>query len=237
MTKSMTNKHIGIAACSVEGAALCYRTLVSEGLKRLGNHQHPEVTMHTPSLSNYMDLLQDGQEDWLAAARVVVDSAQKLKAAGADFVICPDNTIHEGIDRVLDEFPLPILHIADVVAQAAVDCGMQKLLILGTRYTARSSYYQTATAKHNIECVMPTCNEVEEIDRVIWEELYWAEIKPSSLVYYQQVVERYQSLGCDGVVLGCTEIPLMLNEQNSPLPVLDSTRLLAYAALDLALEN
>jgi aspartate racemase len=233
----MKSKHIGIAACSANGAALCYQTIVSEGLKRLGNHQHPEVTMHTPSLSDYMDLLADGQEDWVEAARVVVKSAQSLQAAGADFVICPDNTIHEGIDRVLEEFPLPFIHIADVVAKTAADLGMKKLLIMGTRYTARSSYYQTATQKYNIECVMPSAQEIDEIDRVIWEELYWAELKPASLEYYQSICERYKSEDCDGVVLGCTEIPLLLNEENSPLAVLDSTRLLANAALDFALSS
>ena len=228
-------QHIGIAACSAEGASLCYRTVISEGLKRLGDHQHPEVSMHTPALSRYMDLLEDGQEDWIAAARVVVESAVKLKAAGADFIICPDNTIHEGVDRVLDEFPLPLIHIADVVAETAASKGLKKLLILGTRYTARSTYYQTALKKHTIEWVMPTTEQVAEVDRVIWEELYWGSITPESTAYYQGVISAHKADGCDGVVLGCTEIPLMINDENSPLPVLDSTRLLAAAALDRAI--
>ncbi len=226
------SKHIGIAACSVEGAALCYKTVVAAGIQRLGNHQHPEVTMHTPSLSAYMDLLPDGEEDWVAAARVVVDSACKLQAAGADFVICPDNTIHEDINRVLGEFPLPLLHIADVVANAASDKSMRKVLILGTRYTARSTYYQSALEQQGVAWQMPNTEEMLEVDRVIWEELYWGKVTQQATAYYQKVIRDHKADGCDGVILGCTEIPLMLNDENSPLPVLDSTRLLAHAALD-----
>ena len=224
-------KHIGIAACSVEGAALCYRTVISEGLAQLGKHQHPEVTMHTPSLSDYMDHLEDGKEDWVAAANVVVDSVDKLRKAGADFAICPDNTIHEGIDRVRDQFTLPFLHIADVVAAEAREKGMSRILVLGTRYTARSTYYKRAFSAVGLEQVMPGNEDVAEIDRIIWEELYWGETKPESLAFYQSVIEKNRVDGCDGVVLGCTEIPLLVTEGSSSLPTLDSTRLLARAAL------
>ena len=137
-------KHIGIAACSSPGAALCYQEIIAAGLAKLGDHRHPEVTMHTPSLSDYMQHLDDGNEDWVAAANVVVDSVEKLKKAGADFAICPDNTIHEGIDLVRDKFTLPFVHIAEVVANEARSRGMSRILILGTRYTAKSSYYERA---------------------------------------------------------------------------------------------
>lgn len=228
-------KHIGIAACSSPGAALCYQTIVADGLAQLGNHQHPEVSMHTPSLSDYMRHLDDGKENWTAAARVVVNSVDALRNAGADFAICPDNTIHEGIDLVRDEFSLPILHIAEVVAAQARAQGLSRILILGTRYTAKSTYYGRAFSNEGLAVVMPSDDEVTEIDRVIWEELYWNDIKTESLSFYQKVIDRHKSLGCDGVVLGCTEIPLLVSAEHSSLPILDSTRLLASAALEHAI--
>lgn len=229
-------RHIGIAACSSPGAALCYQEIVAAGLAELGNHRHPEVTMHTPSLSDYMEHLEDGSEDWVAAANVVVDSVEKLKKAGADFAICPDNTIHEGIDLVRDNFSLPFLHIAEVVADEASSKGMSRILILGTRYTAKSTYYERAFTAKGLQQVMPDPEEVTEIDRIIWEELYWRETKPQSLAYYQAVIDRHKAAGCDGVVLGCTEIPLLVTEENSSLPILDSTRLLAAAAVRKAID-
>jgi aspartate racemase len=229
-------KHIGIAACSSPGAALCYQSIIAEGLAELGEHRHPEVSMHTPSLSDYMDHLQDGSEDWTAAAMVVVDSVERLRMAGADFAICPDNTIHEGIDLVRDKFSLPFLHIAEVVAAEAKRLGMERILILGTRYTAKSTYYDRAFTGLGLQQVMPNDDEVAEVDRIIWEELYWNETKPESLAYYQSVIDRHKSLGCDGVVLGCTEIPLLVSEETSSLPTLDSTRLLASAAVRFAID-
>ena len=229
-------KHIGIAACSSPGAALCYQTIIADGIAELGNHRHPEVTMHTPSLSDYMDHLEDGKEDWIAAANVVVDSVDKLRKSGADFAICPDNTIHEGIDKVRDSLPLPFLHIAEVVAAEARSRRMSRILILGTRYTAKSTYYERAFGVQGLEQVMPDPDEVAEIDRIIWEELYWQETKPESLAYYQSVIDKHRQVGCDGVVLGCTEIPLLVTEESSSLPTLDSTRLLARAALREAID-
>jgi aspartate racemase len=228
-------KHIGIAACSSPGAALCYQTIIAEGLEKLGSHQHPAVSMHTPSLSDYMDHLDDGKEDWVAAAMVVVHSVDALRRAGADFAICPDNTIHEGIDLVREKFSIPFLHIAEVVAAEARRLGMKRVLILGTRYTAKSTYYGRAFSNEGLKEVMPNAEEVAEVDRVIWEELYWNKIKPESLAYYQGVIDRHKADGCDGVVLGCTEIPLLVTAENSSLPILDSTRLLARAALQEAM--
>ena len=228
-------KHIGIAACSSPGAALCYQEIIATGIAELGNHRHPEVTMHTPPLSDYMEHLDDDNEDWAAVANVVVDSVEKLKKAGADFAICPDNTIHEGIDLVRDKFTLPFVHIAEVVANEARTRGMSRVLVLGTRYTAKSTYYERALTSQGLEQVMPDAEEVAEVHRIIWEELYWRDIKPESLAYYQSVIDRHKAAGCDGVVLGCTEIPLLVTEKNSSLPILDSTRLLAAAALRKAI--
>jgi aspartate racemase len=228
---------IGIVGCSAPGAALCYQTIISEGIRELGHHRHPAVTLHTPSLSDYMDHLEDGSEDWEKAAQPISESIDVLRMAGAHFAVCPDNTIHEGIDLIRAGFSLPYLHIAEVVAEQARLRGMQRLLILGTRYTAASSYYGRALSGHGIEHVMPDEDEVAELDRIIWEELYWHKLEPGSRRYYQLVIERHAREGCDGVVLGCTEIPLLITEDDSVLPTLDSTRLLAKAAVRFAIDD
>jgi len=109
----MTPRHIGIVACSAEGAALCYRTICVEGAAILGSHAHPEVTVHTPSLADYMAYIYHG--DWTGVGELMLASARKLKAAGADFLICPDNTIHQALPHVVPRSPLPWLHIAEEV--------------------------------------------------------------------------------------------------------------------------
>lgn len=229
-------KHIGIVACSAEGASLCYRTIVEEGMKRLGGFRHPEITMHTMPLSDYMDRLSDDRMDWEAAGNVMLESIEKLKLIGADFAICPDNTIHEGFNLVREHCALPYLHIVDTVVDEAVRRGMKKLLILGTRLTMRGTFYPDAASAGGLDYEMPAADAIEEIDRIIWEDLLFARPKPESVVYFRNIIEHHRNNGCDGVVLGCTEIPLMISDENSALPVLDSTRLLAKAALAAAVD-
>jgi aspartate racemase len=230
-------KHIGIVACSAEGASLCYRTIVEEGIKRLGEFKHPEITMHTFPLSEYMDHLTKEPMDWETAGRVMLASIGKLEQIGCDFAICPDNTIHEGFNRVRGESTLPYLHIVEVVARTAVERGMRKLLLLGTRMMMNASFYPEALRAEDVSWEVPAPDEQQEIDRVIWEELLFNQPRASSIAYYQGIIDKYKARGCDGVVLGCTEIPLMINDANLSLPTLDSTRLLANAALQEALAD
>jgi aspartate racemase len=220
-------KHIGIAACSAEGAALCYRTICTEGAQLLGAaHAHPEVSMHTPSLAVYMERIYRG--DWEGVGEMMLVSASKLKGAGCDFLICPDNTLHQALPYVLPRSPLPWLHIADVVAAEAKSRGFRRLGLTGTRWLMEGAVY----AK---ELLRPDAAEREKINRIIMDELVCGVFKPATVRYFQQVMEKMKRAGCDAVVLGCTEIPLIMNDANSPLPTLDSTRLLARAALRRAL--
>lgn len=230
-------KHIGLVGNSAEGAALCYRTVIEEGLRKLGGFNHPEVTLHTFSLQDYMQYLEGDRRDWELAGEKLIESVEKLKAAGADFALCPDNTIHHGVDIVRDRIPLPYLHICEVVAREAASRGYERLLITGTRFTMRGTIYQRALKEFGIECVMPDDEETDELDRIIWDDLLTGQIVPTSLAYYQKVIDRYKQKGCQAVVLGCTEIPLLVTAENSPLPILDSTRLLAHEALRLAVED
>ena len=223
------SSHIGIVGCSAEGAALCYRTICEKGAQVLGAHGHPEITMHTHSLAAYVKCL-DGN-DWEGVADLMLDSARKLERAGAEFLICPDNTIHQAMSLVEPLSPLPWLHIAEVVADEAVDRVYQRVGLLGTKWLVQSEVYPEKLSARGIEYVRPTDDERREIDRIIMDELVYGVFRPESVTYFQLVIRRMKDEGCDAVVLGCTEIPLVISNRNSPLPVLDSTRLLARAAL------
>lgn len=224
-----TPLHIGIVGCSAEGAALCYRTLCAEGPQVLGPHAHPEVSMHTPSLAAYVDRLDRGDLDGVAA--LMLDSSRKLAAAGADFLICPDNTIHQAFDRVAPYSPLPWLHIADVVAAEASARGYQRVGITGTAWLVASEVYPASLGRQGLGWLRPTHEQTERIGRLIMDELVLGEFRPDTVVYFQHVIQSLADRGCDAVVLGCTEIPLIIGDHNAALPTLDSTRLLARAAL------
>jgi len=228
-------KHIGIVACTAEGAALCYRTICSEGARLLGPHAHPEVSMHTHSLAQYVACLDRG--DIEGVGELMLSSARKLAAAGADLLICPDNTIHQAFAYVQPRSPLPWLHIAEVVAATAHKSGYRCLALTGTRWLVRSEVYPEKLSALGLEYVRPRDEECDEIHRIIMDELVNGIFREEAIGYFQQVIGRLkQEQGCDAVVLGCTEIPLILNDRNSPLPTLDSTRLLARAALEWALD-
>jgi aspartate racemase len=228
-------QHIGIVACSAEGAALCYRTICVEGAAQLGAHAHPEVSMHTPSLADYMAHIY--RNDWPGVGELMLASAEKLKKTGADFLICPDNTIHQALPYVLPRSPLPWLHIAEVAAEAAVSRGFRRIGITGTKWLVDSEVYPQKLSARGLEYVRPSTAERDECNRIIMDELVRSAFKPESIRYFQQVIARLKDHGCDAVVLGCTEIPLIIDDANSPLPTLDSTRLLARAALRRAVQD
>jgi len=228
-------KHIGIVACSAEGAALCYRTICAEGPALMGEHSHPEITMHTHPLSEYMVHIRAG--NWQAVAELMLFSANILRKAGADFAICPDNTIHQAFDLVAVKSPIPWLHIAEVVAQNAKDKGFRKLGVLGTKYLMTGPVYPKPLEKFGIKWQIPDDKDREQINNIIFGELVNAVFTEKSRLFFNNVIEKLKSTGCDAVVLGCTEIPLIIDPQDCPLPVLDSTRLLARAALNKALKK
>jgi aspartate racemase len=228
-------QHIGIVACSAEGAALCYRTVCVEGAELLGPHDHPEVSMHTHSLAQYMKPIYGG--DWAAVGELMLSSANKLAKIGADFLICPDNTVHQALPYFESRSPLPWMHIAEVVAGQAVEHGFRRIGLTGTKYLVESEVYPEKLTARGVEYVRPTAPEREEVNRIIMDELVYGVFKPDAVATFQRIIERMKGEGCDAVVLGCTEIPLIMNDGNSPLPTLDSTRLLARAALRRAVKG
>jgi aspartate racemase len=225
-------QHVGIVGCSAEGAALCYRTLCVEAAAMMGPHAHPEVTLHTHPLSAYMECIY--RDDWQGVADLMLSSAKKLAKIGADFLIAPDNTIHRALPLVLKRSPLPWLHIAEEVATDAKARGFRRLGITGTRYTMEGPVYPEKLSAAGLEYCVPEARERSEINRIIMDELVYGRFTTESLSYFQQAIERLKNQGCDAVVLGCTEIPLLVAPENSPLPTLDSTRLLARAAIKRA---
>ena len=227
--------HIGIVACSAEGAALCYRTICVEGAQLLGAHAHPEVSMHTHSFAEYVKCTDRG--DWLGAGELMLSSANKLAAIGADFLICPDNTLHQAFHHVEPRSPLPWLNIAEVVAEQAVERGFRRLGLTGTRWLVESGVYPEKLAARGLECVRSNEAESEDIHRIIMDELVNGLFTPEAVACLQRVIGRMKGEACDAVILGCTEIPLIMNDSNSPLPTLDSTRLLARAALRRAVRS
>jgi aspartate racemase len=228
-------QHIGIVACSAEGAALCYRTVCVEGAELMGAHDHPEVSMHTHSLAEYMKCIYPG--DWQGVGELMLSSANKLASIGVDFLICPDNTIHQALPYIESRSPLPWLHIAAVGAEQANERGFHRIGLTGTRYLVESEVYPEKLTERGLEYMRPDAGECAEINRIIFDELVYGVFKPESVKYFQRVIEGMKARGCDAVVLGCTEIPLIINDENSPLPTIDSTRSLARAALRRAVQG
>lgn len=228
-------KHIGIVACSAEGAALCYRTICMEAPRWMGEHRHPEITMHTHPLADYMVPIRAG--DWKGVASLMLSSARKAAQVGADFAICPDNTIHQAFDHVKKESPIPWLHIAESVAQEAKGRGFQRLAILGTKYLMTGPVYPETLRRFGISSAIPDAETRERIDEIIFNELVNAVFKETSRLFFNEVMDELKREGCEAAVLGCTEIPLIVRPEDAPLPTLDSTRLLARAALRAAIRE
>ena len=227
-------QHIGIVAGSAEGAALCYRTICLEAPAFMGEHNHPEVTMNSVPLAEHMRHVR--ADDWEALAEALLASARKVAGAGAAFAICPDNTYHQAFKYLLPHSPIPWIHIAKAVAEEANRLGYARLGILGTKYLMEGTVYPEALGEFNIESKIPEEADRERINEIIFKELVNGIFPEASRLYFNDVAGKLKARGCDAVVLGCTEIPLIVRAEDTPLPTLDSTRLLARAALAMAIE-
>lgn len=226
---NVMSKHIGIVAVSAEGAALCYRTICAEGAALFGRHMHPEISTHTYPLAEYMRHIEAGR--WQDVGSMLLSSAEKLRQVGAELLICPDNTVHQGLDLVRKGSPLPWLHIAEEVGTVASERGFRRLLILGTKYLMEGPVYSRTLQPLGIESHVPPAKVRSDIDGFIFDELVNGQLKDSTRSAFRAIIAAGQDGGSDAVVLGCTEIPLLITDRDSPLPTLDSTRILARAAL------
>ena len=226
-------KHIGIVACSAEGAALCYRTIAQTAQQYLGDYNHPTVTLHSIAMGEWMPAFNAG--DYRRVGEFMLESAKVVAKAGADFAICPDNSCHLSWDYFIRSSPIPWLHIGEVVAAEARRSGWKKAGLLGTRFTMNGPMYRDVFRRHSMEVLPPSADDQQIIDDAIWSELVHGNFPESSRLRYNEVITRLKAERCDCVILGCTEIPLLVRSDDCPLPTLDSTRLLAQAAVKYAL--
>jgi len=225
-------KHIGILAHSFEGATLCFRTACLEGVKLLGPHMHPEITMTCNAMALVLDAWDRGDNQKLRG--FFMEDAKKLAAAACDFFICPVNTAHIALVSAGEPFPIPGLHIGEVVADQASQAGRKKVGILGTRFTMNGPVYPGAFGRRGIGWAVPNEADRKVVDDIIFDELCLGRFSDDARNQYIQIIDKLKADGCDAVALVCTEIPLLITQEISPLPILDSTRLLAAAAVEVA---
>jgi aspartate racemase len=194
---------------------------------------HPEITMTCSAMALVLDAWERGDNQGLRA--FFTKDAQKLAAAGADFFVCPDNTAHIALESVGAPFPIPALHIGEVVADQALRDGRRKVGIIGTKYTMNGPVYPSAFGWRGLEWAVPEAEDQRLINDVIFDELCLGVFKEESRSAYAAIIGKLRDKGCDAVALVCTEIPLLVTPGVSPLPTLDSTRLLAKAAVEVAI--
>ena len=228
-------KRIGIVAHSAEGGALCFITACREGQRRLGPHLHPEIVVSAVPMGESMAGWESGDDAPVAAA--LRRGVEQVAAAGADFFVCPDNTAHIVLERIVDSLPIPGIHIADVVCEEIAAAGWRTAGLLGTRWTMTGPVYAAALASRGLACLVPDAERREQVDRAIFAELCLGRFEAPTIALFVDAIRELADAGADCVILGCTEIPLIIDERNSPLPALDSTRLLARYAVDEALAD
>ena len=225
-------KHIGIAAVTAEGAALCYRTICQEAAARLGPNIHPEISLHSFSFDRIFSA--QVREDWTTVADLLVESISKLAHSGADFAIIPANSTHFVFDEIRSRSPIPLLSIVEVAAKEAEKMGCRTVLTLGIGITMSRGLFLPALQALGMKSVVPDDVEQKLINQIIFDEIIPGKTGPKSVALLTQIVAKYKALGCDAVLLGCTELPLVLTPDISPLPTIDTTSLLALRAVDRA---
>ncbi|MEL7473212.1 MAG: aspartate/glutamate racemase family protein [Planctomycetota bacterium] len=225
----MVARHIGIAAVSSEGAALCYREVLRVASRSMPPEAYPRVTVHNEPMGKYVRAVQE--EDWETVGDLLAKSARHLAATGAEVVMCPDNAVLHGVHIAEGGSPIPWLKTAEVVADAIAASEQTCVGIIGTRMVTTGSAFQTALGVRGVRLLAPEDAEVDRLDEIIFGELVFGRATASSQQEVLGMIERLRSRGCEGVVLGCSEAPLMVTPENAPAPIYDTTTILVEAAL------
>ncbi len=227
-------KRIGIlGGTSAESTVSYYARITREYTRRFGGFAYPEILIYSVSFQEIADWQEEG--NWEAIAAKIADGFQVLAAAGADVGLIAANTLHRVYDAVAERSPIPLLHIVDALAAAIQAAGCSTVGLLGTRYTMKESFYSDRLSSHNIATLVPTSEQQEEIHRVIYEELSRGILRPASRAYYLRVIDSLAERGAEGIILGCTEIPLLVGEDDHTLPLFDTATIHADVALEAAL--
>lgn len=226
-------RHIGILAHSVPGAAQCFQEVARYGEQELGTHQHPDVSLDCIAMGRSMSAWETGDYDTIRAT--LAQSAERLARLGADFFACPDNTAHLALERPGPQLALPGLHIAEVVAAQAAMAGHHMVGVLGTRWIMEAQLYPRILAAHGLQSRSPRAEDRQMIQQITFGQLVKGVFTDAARKHFTEVITRLGEDGCDAVALVCTEFPLLISPEASPLPTLDSTGLLARAAVDAAI--
>jgi len=229
-------KRIGIiGGMSPESTAEYYQYITRSYTDRFGDHAYPETLIYSVSFQPYIDW--PSQERWDLVAQGLGEAGRRLQAAGADFLIIATNTMHLVVDQVRNAVDIPVLSMLDVVADTCLAQGNLTVGLLGTRFTMEKSFYQDALARRGIAVLVPDAEQRAYVNRVIYDELVAGDIRPESRVSFLSIIRSLADRGAGAVILGCTEIPLLVRQEDVDLPLLDTTVLHAQAALDFALQG
>ncbi|WP_198336119.1 aspartate/glutamate racemase family protein [Psychrobacter celer] len=218
-----------IGGMSWESTESYYR-LINEGVKaELGGLHSADLLIHSLDFAPIGELQAKGE--WAQMGAILVSSGKRLQAAGAQGLLIATNTMHKVADEVQEATGLPIIHIANTTASAIQAQGLTKIGLLGTQFTMTQGFYKQRLTDSGLQVVIPKDAARAEVHRIIYEELCQGQLLDSSREYYQRVIEQLADAGCEGVILGCTEIGMLIKQADSPIPVFDTTAIHARAAV------
>lgn len=233
-TGQIINNTIGIIGVSSEGAAYCYTAICEESWARFSKFVQPEIILHNYSLSYYIKLLESSDKNGMS--NLILSSINKLKTGGADVVICPDNSVHFAIDEVLKKTSVPLISILDIVIDECKLNNYERIGLLGTKYTMKGDFYFNALSKEGIEIITPDNKMQDLIHSIILNKLGPGQIVKRGYKTINNILGNLYSKGSNAIVLGCTELPLIISEGMSPLPLINTTRLLAKKSVEFIVD-
>ncbi|MGC9335093.1 MAG: aspartate/glutamate racemase family protein [Anaerolineae bacterium] len=230
------HKRIGIlGGMSPESTVAYYEYITRTYTERYGDYGYPEIIIYSVSFQPYVDWPNEGR--WDLVAQGLAGAAQKLVAAGADLLLIATNTMHIVFDQVQSSVDVPMISLLDAVAQAILARGISSVGLLGTRFTMEQPFYRQALSGHGLQVLVPDAEDRAYVNQVIYDELVAGRIRAESRAGFLEVIGRLAARGAQGVILGCTEIPLLVSEADAGLPLFDTTAIHAEAALHYALDE
>ncbi len=226
-------KHIGIVGVSPEGASLCYQQLFRHAAVMLEPHQHPTASLHNIPLARYVDAVRG--DDWLQVANLLRDSAERLASIGAEFCFTPDNAVQHAVQLAETNSPIPWLKMTNAVADRIEQDKRQTVGVIGTRYVTLGSAYQTDLGMRGIKLVRPSDEDAAELDGIIFNELVYGIIEEESREAMMRVIVRLSDKGCEGIIIGSSEAPLLITAELCDVPLYNASDIMAEQALRYAM--